>query len=105
MRQPVILVSGTPGTGKSRLAQELASSESLHHIDVGEKIRNEGLFDEFDDELDTHIIDDTTVSRSCHPLSLLASCGTIHERKHHFIAALETSFSLEMLKRLVEPKS
>lgn len=71
--RPVVLICGTPGTGKSKLAEAIASTTSCAHMDVGNEVRQVGLFDEYDEDLDTHLVDDSTVISHLKP----------HMRHHH----------------------
>lgn len=49
MKNRKIAVSGTPGTGKSTFAQKLAEDLDYDLIDLNEKIREEGIYDEDSD--------------------------------------------------------
>ena len=60
---PNIVITGTPGTGKSTTAQLLAeqSPVPLRHINVGELIKEKGLHDGYDEEWQSYIVDDDKV--------------------------------------------
>lgn len=62
-KAPVILVTGTPGTGKSTTAQLIAqeSPVPLQHINVGEWVKDKNLYEEFDSEWQSYIVDDDKV--------------------------------------------
>ncbi|XP_006454455.1 hypothetical protein AGABI2DRAFT_189728 [Agaricus bisporus var. bisporus H97] len=57
---PVIVVTGTPGTGKSTLAQMLASESPivLRHINVGELVKEKKLYEEYDDDWQSYTVDE-----------------------------------------------
>lgn len=60
---PVIVVTGTPGTGKSTLAQMLASESPivLRHINVGELVKEKKLYEEYDDDWQSYTVDEDKV--------------------------------------------
>ena len=60
---PNILITGTPGTGKSTHAQLLAqlSPEPLKYINIGDLVKEKGLHEGFDDEWQSYIVDDDKV--------------------------------------------
>ena len=58
---PNILITGTPGTGKSTLAQELASQTNLNYINVGQLAKEEELYDGWDEKYDCHVLDEDRV--------------------------------------------
>ena len=61
---PVIIITGTPGTGKSTHAQLLAdeSPVPLEHINVGKMVKEQGLHEGYDDEWQSYTVDEDKVS-------------------------------------------
>ena len=66
MAGPVIVITGTPGTGKTTHAQLLAETSPvpLEHINVGDWVKERGLHEGFDSEWQTYTVDEDKVSRS-----------------------------------------
>ena len=64
---PTILITGTPGTGKSTHAQMLAEMcpLPLQHINVGELVKEKDLHEGYDDEWQSYIVDDDKVCFLC----------------------------------------
>lgn len=54
----VIIVTGTPGTGKTTFAKELAQKLSYAYIDLNEFAVREGCIIERDDERDALVVDE-----------------------------------------------
>ncbi len=52
----MIAITGTPGTGKTRLAEELGA-RGYFVLDINEHIRNKGLLEEKDEDRDTYCVD------------------------------------------------
>jgi len=67
---PVIVITGTPGTGKTTHAQLLVdqSPVPLKHINVSELIKERMLHDGFDEEWQTYIVDEDKVVDELEPL-------------------------------------
>lgn len=65
---PVIVITGTPGTGKTTHAQLLAeqSPVPLQYINVSELIKEKTLHDGFDEEWQTYIVDEDKVCAHHH---------------------------------------
>ena len=63
-KAPVIVITGTPGTGKTTHAQMLAedSPVPLKHINVGDLIKEKGLYEEYDEEWQSYTVDEDKVS-------------------------------------------
>lgn len=61
VKRPNILITGTPGVGKSTLAKELASITGFTYLCVGDLAKEEQLYDGFDTELDCPILDEDQV--------------------------------------------
>lgn len=55
---PNILVTGTPGTGKTVTASLIAEGLGIKHINVGDLINQYKCYDGYDDTLETHILDE-----------------------------------------------
>lgn len=59
---PNILVTGTPGVGKTTLCKKLcAKFQSLKHINVGDFAKENDCLEEWDDELQCHVLDEDKV--------------------------------------------
>jgi adenylate kinase len=60
---PVIIITGTPGTGKSTHAQRLVeeSPVPLQHINVGDWVKEKGWYEEFDNEWQSYTADEDKV--------------------------------------------
>lgn len=58
---PNILVTGTPGTGKSTLSAELAQRTGLEWVNIGEVAKESKLYDGFDKIYECPIIDEDRV--------------------------------------------
>lgn len=56
MKQAVI-ITGTPGTGKTTLSK-LLSEESFLSIEVGKLVKEEKLYDYFDEDTDSYVVND-----------------------------------------------
>ncbi|KAH0835761.1 P-loop containing nucleoside triphosphate hydrolase protein [Lanmaoa asiatica] len=68
---PVIVITGTPGTGKSTHAQLLVdeSPVPLHHVNVGELVKTHGLHEGFDEEWQSYAVDEDKLLDELEPLA------------------------------------
>ncbi|EIW86583.1 P-loop containing nucleoside triphosphate hydrolase protein [Coniophora puteana RWD-64-598 SS2] len=73
---PVIVITGTPGTGKSTHAQLLAqeSPVPLRHINVGDIVKDKALHEGYDDEWQSYVVDEDKLLDELEPL---ASAGGV----------------------------
>ncbi|CAG8679564.1 18601_t:CDS:2 [Dentiscutata erythropus] len=55
---PNILITGTPGTGKTTLSQLASESTGLHNIIVGELVKEKSLHHGYDQDFQSWILDD-----------------------------------------------
>lgn len=62
-RKPNVLITGTPATGKTSLAQIIAEELGLRHFEIGKVIKEQEFFTSFDKELDTRIIEEDDEDR------------------------------------------
>ncbi|CAL8468544.1 g8084 [Coccomyxa elongata] len=58
---PNVLVTGTPGTGKSTTCEQIAEATRLRHVNVGDLVRSQDLHCGWDEEYSCHIIDEDKI--------------------------------------------
>ncbi|TGO60111.1 hypothetical protein BCON_0038g00260 [Botryotinia convoluta] len=56
--QPNIIITGTPGVGKTTHCEQLAESTGLKHLSVNGVVKEKGCHEGWDDELKTWIVDE-----------------------------------------------
>lgn len=72
---PNIIVCGTPGTGKSTHATQLIEAlPAMKLISVGDLVKQEGLHSGFDEEWQSHIVDDDALLDAIEPDCLKGGC-------------------------------
>lgn len=77
---PNILICGTPGTGKTTLAQTAAERTGLKYINVGDVIKEKGFHAGKDAEFDTLILDQASEDKLLDDLEpVMAAGGNIVE--------------------------
>ena len=59
--RPNILVTGTPGTGKSITCCEVADKTGYRHIDVGEVAKENRFYEGYDEQYQCPILDEDKV--------------------------------------------
>ena len=60
----IIIVTGTPGTGKTLLSRKLASKLNFHYIDANRMIRKYKLSEGYDKKRNTKIVDATKLNKT-----------------------------------------
>ena len=60
---PNILITGTPGTGKTTTANELAAQTGLRCVSIGEVAKENNFYDGWDEELECHVLDEEKVCK------------------------------------------
>merc|ERR1711976_406174 len=53
-----ILITGTPGTGKTTMAAEVAQRLGITHVNIGEIAKENNYYDGYDEALQSHILDE-----------------------------------------------
>ncbi|KZW03002.1 essential NTPase required for small ribosome subunit synthesis [Exidia glandulosa HHB12029] len=60
-RAPNIVVTGTPGTGKSTTAELIAGSSTnvpMRHFNISELVKQNNLYERYDEEWDSYVVDE-----------------------------------------------
>ncbi|DBA00799.1 TPA: hypothetical protein N0F65_004704, partial [Lagenidium giganteum] len=74
-RMPNVLVTGTPGTGKTSFCQMIAERTPLTHLNVGDLVKERSLHSGRDEEFDCFILDEDKV---CDEMEdMMASGGVV----------------------------
>lgn len=53
-----VLITGTPGTGKSTLATRLAQNLNFEHIDISNAVKQNKLYDDYDEQYKSHVLNE-----------------------------------------------
>lgn len=61
-QRPNVLVTGTPGTGKSTTCEQIAEATGLQYVDIGSIVKSQELHSGWDDEYSCYIIDEDKVT-------------------------------------------
>ncbi|KAF9594749.1 hypothetical protein IFM89_034732 [Coptis chinensis] len=61
MKKPNILITGTPGVGKTTTSSLLADATQLRHINIGELVKQNNLYDGWDENFHCHVINEDLV--------------------------------------------
>ncbi|EUC53811.1 pos9-activating factor FAP7 [Rhizoctonia solani AG-3 Rhs1AP] len=71
-KYPIIVITGTPGTGKSTHADLIASQSPvpLKYVNVGDLVKEKGLHDGFDEEWQSYIVDEDKVIDEIEPMAV-----------------------------------
>lgn len=63
-RNPNVIVTGTPGTGKTTTAQQIAQAAQLNYINVGDWVKEKELHTGWDEEFQCYTVDEDLVCAS-----------------------------------------
>lgn len=59
-----LVVTGTPGTGKTELSKELAKKLKLKYVDVNTVIKKDKLIESYDKKRDTSVVDERKLAKA-----------------------------------------
>eukprot|EP00300_Choanocystis_sp_HF-7_P026123 c28768_g1_i1.p2 GENE.c28768_g1_i1~~c28768_g1_i1.p2 ORF type:complete len:182 (+),score=35.39 c28768_g1_i1:107-652(+) len=99
--RPNVLITGTPGVGKTTLSEMLAERAGMKHIQVGVVITERGLHSGYNEEFDTLDVTEEDLDRLCDAIEPevdrggavvdYASCYYFPERWFDLVVVLRTS--------------
>ncbi|WVZ62838.1 hypothetical protein U9M48_012537 [Paspalum notatum var. saurae] len=99
--RPNVLVTGTPGTGKTTTCSLLAEASALRHVNIGDLVREKSLHDGWDDELQCHVINEDLVCDELEDMmeegGILVDyhgCDFFPERWFDLVVVLQTETSI-----------
>jgi len=104
---PNVLLTGTPGTGKTTTCALIAEKTGLKHFNVGEFVKQNACTESYDAEFDTHILDEDKLLDLMEPLMTEGgyvvdyhSCDLFPERWFDLVLVLrsDTSALFDRLK-------
>lgn len=108
-RMKVIVVSGTPGTGKTKVAKELAKKKGHKYIDVNKLIKEHKLYDSYDRKRKTYVVDVARLNKCLIALikkskkSLVIDSHLAHHLPKKYVdLCIITKCDLKNLKRRLE---
>ena len=62
--EPNIIITGTPGVGKTSHCEVLCHSTGLKHLSINQIVKERGCQEEWDEELQSWIVDEDKVRES-----------------------------------------
>lgn len=68
MSLPNILITGTPGTGKTQTSQLVAEKTGLRHLNIGDVVKENGFFEYKDEDFDSYILDEERLLDHLEPI-------------------------------------
>ena len=79
--RPNILITGTPGTGKTVLGMELSKRTGMNYINVGELAKENNFYEGWDEERDCHVLAEDSVGLFVYSIkSVHVPCCTMNRR-------------------------
>lgn len=100
-KRPNVLVTGTPGTGKTSLSTVLAQELGFRHIEVSKLVKEEQFYTSYDEKADTYDIeedDEDKLLDHLEPIMVAGgnvidfhSCDFFPERWFHVVVVLHAT--------------
>lgn len=58
---PNVIITGSPGVGKSAHCEQLEQETELKHLSINQTVKDKGCHEGYDEELKTYIVDEEKV--------------------------------------------
>ncbi|MBU2589421.1 MAG: adenylate kinase family protein [Nanoarchaeota archaeon] len=106
----VIIISGTPGTGKTELAKELAKQLKYKYIDINKVVDKNKLIESYDEEKDTNVVNEKKLVKALVKIIKEKKDLVIDSHLSHYIPSkhvdlcIITKCNLKTLKKRLEKK-
>ena len=106
----IIIVTGTPGTGKTSIAKALAKKLKIPYLDVNTIIQEHKLKEEYDPKRQTYIVDEKKLSKILiksikkHKDLVIDSHLSHFISKKHVDICIVTKTDLKVLKKRLEKR-
>jgi adenylate kinase len=75
--QPNIIVTGTPGVGKTTHCETLAQNTGLKHLSINDVVKERGCHDGYDEEFKSWIVDEDKVQYEFHKCGAGTNCAKV----------------------------
>lgn len=62
---PNVIITGTPGVGKTVHCERVAQETGLRHLSINQVAKDRNCYESYDQELGSWIVDEDKVSRIC----------------------------------------
>lgn len=106
----IIIVTGTPATGKTKIAKLISKKYKLKYVDVGKLVKDNKVYDKYDKKLRTYIVDVKKLNKSLMNLIkkeknlVLDSHLTHYLDKKYVDLCIVTKCDIKVLKKRLEKK-
>lgn len=106
----VIIVSGTPGTGKTQVAKLIAKKRKLKYININKLIKKNKLYEKYDKKLKTYIVNTKKLNKFLIKLIKKEKNVVIDSHLGHYIPkkyvdlCIITKCDLKVLKKRLEKR-
>lgn len=106
----IIIITGTPGTGKTKIAKLIAKKLELKYIDVNKIINKENLKEKYEKDRQTHIVDEKKLANLLNKLAKTNPKIVIDSHMSHYMdpklvdLCIVTKCDLKTLKKRLEKR-
>lgn len=106
----IIIITGTSGSGKTKVAREIAKKYKLKYVDVGSLIIKNKLYDKYDRKFKSYIVDERKLNRFLIKLIKKEKNLVLDSHLSHYLdkkyvdLCIVTKCDLKILKKRLEKR-